>query len=253
MKTGALAIAAALCLGASLSAQPVSSEASRAKALAEATRFGNAGQLTAARVIVDSVMKTIPADAPDFDEVLFTRATVAASVLDARLDYEKIIESMPSSRRRKESLLRVAQQAYVAGETARALGYLQTLTRDYTDDSSRATAEYWRRRISLDAGMPVADSQPTRIPAKVLLPPPGVPVGKSGAMFAVQVAAFAQRKDADAMAERLRKTGLDAHVDGTTRPFRVRIGRYPTKTDAVKALNDLKSRQISGFVTQLTQ
>lgn len=222
------------------------------KALTEAMRLGNAGQLTTARAIVDSVMKTIPADAPDLDDFLFARATFAASVLDARLDYEKIIESIPASDRRKESLLRVAQQAYIAGETARALGYLQTLTRDYTDDSSRATAEYWRRRISLDGGMPVPDSQPSAIPVKDVKRPV-VPVPATGRLFAVQVAAFAQRKDAEAMAAGLQRSGLDAHVDGTARPFRVRVGRYATWAAAVKAMNDLKAKRISGFVTELAQ
>jgi cell division protein FtsN len=51
------------------------------------------------------------------------------------------------------------------------------------------------------------------------------------------------------MADRLKEKGLDAHVDGSVKPFRVRIGHYETYADAAKALRDLKARKISGFVS----
>src|SRR6476646_7296000 len=79
----------------------------RSAALADATRLANNGQLAAARTLVDSLVRSTSADAPDLDEMLFLRATLASSVLDATFDYEKIIAD-PSSERRKESLLRVA-------------------------------------------------------------------------------------------------------------------------------------------------
>jgi cell division protein FtsN len=61
------------------------------------------------------------------------------------------------------------------------------------------------------------------------------------------------RKDAEAESQRLRKTGLDSHVDGDVRPFRVRVGHFKTRAEAAEALRDLKKRNVSGFVTELDQ
>jgi cell division protein FtsN len=67
--------------------------------------------------------------------------------------------------------------------------------------------------------------------------------------YTVQVAAYATRAPADALAAKLTARGLPARVSGTAAPFRVRVGRYPTRAAAESASADLKSKQISGFVT----
>jgi cell division protein FtsN len=71
--------------------------------------------------------------------------------------------------------------------------------------------------------------------------------------YAVQVAAYARRADADAMADRLNRKGLNAHVDGSEKPFRVRLGRYDNYAEAAKALRELKAKNISGFVSETDQ
>ena len=43
--------------------------------------------------------------------------------------------------------------------------------------------------------------------------------------------------------------GIQARVDGKTRPYRVRVGKYGTRAEAVKAAATLKSQGIGGFVT----
>jgi cell division septation protein DedD len=83
----------------------------------------------------------------------------------------------------------------------------------------------------------------TRPPAA---PTPAAP-GKGA--YTVQVAAYATQAPADALAARLTARGLPARVWGTAAPFRVRVGRYPTRTAAESAAADLKSKQITGFVT----
>ena len=47
--------------------------------------------------------------------------------------------------------------------------------------------------------------------------------------------------------------GIEARVDGAVRPFRVRIGRYETRADAVKALATLKNQGHAGFVTMVQE
>ena len=67
--------------------------------------------------------------------------------------------------------------------------------------------------------------------------------------YSVQVAAYESREAAARMAEVLVSRGVDARVDGSTRPFRVRVGRYATRAEAVKVAQTLKSQGQNGFVT----
>ncbi len=273
-------------------AQTSSSPAGTSNAFAYALRLANAGETATARALVDSLMKITTADAPELDELLFLRASLAPSVLDATFDYEKIIAD-PASERRRESLLRVAQRAMIAGAPAKALEYLRTISRDYPDDSSLATALYWQSAALLDARDVSAacdanrearshaqssssamladiDAQAfascarvtpslvarTDTVAKHVSPAVGnlKPALVAGAKrYAIQVAAFGRRSDAEEMAARLTKGGLDTHVDGVARPFRVRVGHYATLAEAATELRKLKERKMAGFVTELEQ
>ena len=55
--------------------------------------------------------------------------------------------------------------------------------------------------------------------------------------------------DAQRMADVLVSRGLDARVDGRQQPFRVRIGRFATRAEAVRLQQTLKSQGQGGFVT----
>ena len=74
------------------------------------------------------------------------------------------------------------------------------------------------------------------------------PSGRA-AFYSVQVAAYDSAESAERLVKVLVDRGLDARVDGTARPFRVRIGRYSTRAEAVKAAATLKAQGHSGFVT----
>jgi cell division protein FtsN len=50
---------------------------------------------------------------------------------------------------------------------------------------------------------------------------------------------------------KLKARGYTARLASTTRPFRVRIGRYDTRADALAAQQRLKAKGIEGFVTQV--
>ena len=69
-------------------------------------------------------------------------------------------------------------------------------------------------------------------------------------VFSVQVAAYNVKSQAEAMVSKLKKSGYEARVDGTVAPFRVRIGRYATQTQASAVQRSLKARKITGFVVQ---
>lgn len=72
----------------------------------------------------------------------------------------------------------------------------------------------------------------------------------TGRGYAVQVAAYRSRVQADALAAKLRARGYASHVDGDAAPYRVRIGHYGTRAGAVAELARLKAKKIAGFVTE---
>lgn len=69
-------------------------------------------------------------------------------------------------------------------------------------------------------------------------------------VWSVQVAAYNVKSQADAMVVKLKKSGYEARVDGTSAPFRVRIGKYATQSQASAVQRSLKAKQITGFVVQ---
>jgi cell division septation protein DedD len=68
--------------------------------------------------------------------------------------------------------------------------------------------------------------------------------------YMVQVAAYQTRAQAEALVASLKKEGYIAHIDGKAAPFRVRIGHFTTRQQAVSFLAKLKAREIDGFVTE---
>jgi cell division protein FtsN len=72
------------------------------------------------------------------------------------------------------------------------------------------------------------------------------------ARFSVQLAAFDTRREAEAAVARLAKVGVDARVDGTDKPFRVRHGYFATRAAANAQLAALKKRGHAGFIAELT-
>ena len=78
------------------------------------------------------------------------------------------------------------------------------------------------------------------------------PTPSSGA-FSVQVAAYNHKADAEKLAANLTKRGYAARVDGTVAPFRVRIGRYSTNSQAEDALKKIKAKHMDGFVARVSE
>jgi cell division septation protein DedD len=72
----------------------------------------------------------------------------------------------------------------------------------------------------------------------------------SGTVYSVQIAAYNVKSQATAMVAKLKKRGYEARVDGTSAPFRVRIGKYATQSQASAVQRSLKAKQITGFVVQ---
>lgn len=78
-----------------------------------------------------------------------------------------------------------------------------------------------------------------------------VPQAANEARYSVQLAAFDTRAEAEASVKRLVARDIAARVDGDAKPFRVRVGRYKTRAEAVAALAKLKKQGQSGFIAEL--
>jgi cell division septation protein DedD len=94
---------------------------------------------------------------------------------------------------------------------------------------------------------PVRAVDTSRTTPRVTDTTPAVPAARTP-FYSVQVAAYDSRDAADRLVQTLSSRGLDARVDGAVKPFRVRIGRYTTRAEAVKAAADLKAQGHNGFV-----
>lgn len=69
--------------------------------------------------------------------------------------------------------------------------------------------------------------------------------------FSVQIAAYQNKADADALVKRLAASDMSARTVGTKKPFRVQVGRYATRAAASAALAELKRNgQKSAFVVE---
>jgi cell division septation protein DedD len=105
------------------------------------------------------------------------------------------------------------------------------------------------------APAPSAAAPPVRTPAPASSAAPRAPTATetptatstAGARgYTVQLAAYDTRRDAESMVARLTARGLDARVVGSAAPFRVRVGRWPRRADAVAAQRDLAQQGFRG-------
>ena len=103
------------------------------------------------------------------------------------------------------------------------------------------------QNASPPAAEPIKVTPPVLKPA----PEPASPRPVAGEkVWSVQVAAYNVKSQADAMVARLKRNGYEARVDGTVAPFRVRIGKYATQSQASAVQRSLKAKQLTGFVVQ---
>jgi cell division septation protein DedD len=73
----------------------------------------------------------------------------------------------------------------------------------------------------------------------------------STARFTLQIAAYQTKTEATRLVTRLAARGVTARIVGTSKPFRVRVGRYETRGAAVAAQTQLKSKKLSAIVTEI--
>ena len=98
---------------------------------------------------------------------------------------------------------------------------------------------------------------PTAAPKTNATPAPEAPARPAdiptGARFSVQVAAFETRDEGERLVKRLNARGIKARVDGSEKPFRVRVGYFGARAGATAELARLKKGGLSGFVAEIAK
>jgi cell division septation protein DedD len=249
-------------------------------------RLAGAGDRAAARALADSLALSLPDGSPHLADALYWRAFTSSNAADAERDYLRLIVEFPLSGRAPGALLALAQLEYARGDRSAARRRFDQLLREYPNGPHVARASYWSGRLAFEEGDRVAacagfaaarravtaDDVELANQIDYFVSQCAAPVdtaiaaaGDSSARersdssrtgtgrrteFSIQVAAFGARRDATALATRLRQRGFDVRVVGTSAPFRVRIGRYASRADAQAALGRMRRSRVSGMIVE---
>ena len=249
-------------------------------ALTRIERLVVAGDRSSARVLIDSLLGTLPPDSPRVVDALYWRAQSATSAADAERDYLRIALEHPFTARAPEALVALAQLEFARGDRNAARRRFDRVLRDYPSGKHVARASLWSGRLAIEdrdyvTGCATLNSarslvasdqvelrnqydyfiaQCERAPASgdttATTSDPAATAGATAVQFSIQVAAYTVRRDATAMAARLKERGFDARVVGDRAPFRVRAGRYPTRALAMAALARMRAARVDGIVVE---
>lgn len=241
------------------------------------------GNGAAGRVLVDSMVAASEPDTPAYAEALYWRASLAASSEDAERDYRRIVVEYPLSAHAAESLFKLAQLESTRGDRASAEAHLDRLLSEYPSYPDRSQAGVLLVRTAFQAndyahGCPVLQETIHSIPEsnvelrnqlEYYVPrctsfeshraAAAAAAAESTAhanaardsaakaaknKFSLQVASYNSKSGADALAKKLVARGYEARVVGTEKPYRVRIGRFATRSEAAAEQKRLKAKKI---------
>lgn len=248
------------------------------------------GNGSAGRLLIDSVVAATSQDSPTYADALYWRAALAATSADAERDYRRIIVDFPNSAHSGDALFQLAQIEAARGDRSAAITHLDRFMLENPGNGDRGRAGLLLVRTALDAGdaqhacvalgrtlhdVPsdqvelrnqldyysprcssvdttkgLSGAQATGTPpAKDTTHRDATPASK--AKYTVQVGSYNARADAQKVVTRLKGRGIDARLVGVTKVFRVRIGRYETRSAANAAMRELMAKKIVGFVTEI--
>lgn len=264
----------------------VSSAQTNDPLLSRVQQLVNAGNRDGARALADSALLVRTVGTHGYAEALYARGVATADATSAERDYLRITIEYPFSPRVEDALLMVAQLRQARGDRAGARAQYERLSREFPRGTHAARSAYWAGRLALDDGdlsrgctslfeaservsredvelrnqieylrrrcmMPAGGSTVTAPPRDTTPARDTTTTPVAGAQeYSVQVAAFQRKRDADALASRLRARSFQVRVAGTRAPYRVRVGRYATRDAAVAAQDRMQRAGVRGIVVE---
>jgi len=245
-----------------------------------AQRMVTAGQDSAGRAVVDSVLQATAEGTPRYAEALFWRATFSKTAAAAERDYRRIAVEYPLSPRAQEALFRLAQLETTRGDRASARAHLARIQREHPAGSMSTRANVMLALLSFGDGdslagcaavaaarenltaadvelrnqlnyyQPRCASLATAVGDTTVTAPRNAAPAQARQEYSIQVAAYDTREAADALAKRLSTRGYNVRVIGSSKPFRVRVGRYPTRDRAAEVVREMARVNVQGIIVQ---
>ena len=172
-----------------------------------------------------AVTREVPVERP----VASAESTATAQVRDTAPAHDSAVAEKPAEKP-------------AAAESATVLPSVMKTTKTTATRTTKTTAKTAAKSVTKGATRATEAAAPAETTATA------PELNERG--YAVQVAAYKSRVQADSLAAKLRARGYASHVDGAGAPYRVRIGHYAKRADAVAELRRLKAKKIDGFVTE---
>jgi len=180
---------------------------------------------------------------------------------EARVYFTRLLRDFPAGPYRTKGLLWLTRSYFDERNLTGGCTALDSLRRvEIPDGELKLQSDELQRRcvgvprtvapVAPPAVAPPPATTPVAATPVAPMPVAATPVAGSG-RFSVQLAAYFTRAEAAAAVQRFTQRDIAARVDGEQKPFRVRVGYYATRADAVNALNRLKKLGLDGFVAEL--
>lgn len=244
--------------------------------LVEALRLAQSGQVDSARASVRRLLATLPPGDSVFPQALLAAAKIAPDAPTVSSHLNRIVVEYGAGPWADDALLLLTQLYFAQRDPTKTIDAAQRLNRDYPDSPLRSRASFsaarsyfelknetrgceliqqslegagddveFRNQVSFYAARCSAASTSTATTATTPATDTShraTPTGGAHA-YAVQVLAVKSAAQVDDMLTRLKVMGFEARVvRDSTGFFKVRVGRYATREEAVRAQQRLKTR-----------
>jgi len=239
--------------------------------LQTAVQLAQSGRTDSARAVVRRLLATLSPQDSAYPQALYTQGILAPDAATAATSLQRVVVEYGWSPWADDALLRLTQLYWAQGDVAATAQAAERLRRDYPDSPVKAKADFVGARAYFElkdethgcqliqealagAGDDVEFRNQVSFyaarcatpPAVAGTPPPAdsaAPAVPATPSFAVQVLAVKSASQVDEILTRLKVMGFDARVvRDTSGLFKVRVGRYPTREEAQRALSRLRTK-----------
>ena len=260
-----------------LTAQPLNRLTAQTDArLVEALRLAQSGQADSGRAIIRRLLASLPPSDTSYPQALLAAAKIAPNATTVSSNLNRIVVEYGASPWADDALLLLTQLYYAQHDPGQTVQAAERLNRDYPDSPLRARASFTGARAyfelknetrgcelirqALDGASDdveftnqvsfyaarcstAAPSTTTAGTTPTATDTPSKTAAGAGRAYSVQVLAVKSTAQVDDMLTRLKVMGFDARViRDATGFFKVRVGRYATRDEAVRTQQRLKTK-----------
>jgi len=188
----------------------------------------------------------------DTQRGLWLRGILTADPAQAEIDFQRLVVEYPGGLYADQAILRLAQAAYAAGDSATAAAYVGRLAQEYPATAARREAEAWLATAGPVPPRADARAEPVEaVPAREAAPT-DAPAATAAGTFTVQLGAFNSMDRAASLLARLGEDGVEGRlvrVPGSDL-IRVRVGVFDSLEEVNAVLWRLRDR---GFTVALAR